>query len=216
VPPYIPLQARAHGESYAIGLLVVTAAAAAVVAPLGIALTALVLGKDVDVAVLVIATAVLMNVLLPLCIGILMRRFAPALALELAPWVSIAGTVLLAAALLPLLFVIWPEMLMVARNGTLAALAAFTLFGITIGHYLGGPHPDNRTVLALASGMRHPGIALAIASSTFPDVEGVLAVMAWHLIVGAIVSAPYVNRRHQVHANANRGGDIFARPYQHR
>jgi BASS family bile acid:Na+ symporter len=216
VPPYVPLQAKAHGESYAIGLLVVTTVAATVIAPLGIALVGQILGKDVDVSALLITTAVVMNVLLPLGAGILIRRFAPALAIELAPWVSIAGTALLVAALLPLLLAIWPEMLVVARNGTLAALAAFTLLGITIGHNLGGPHPDHRTVLALASGTRHPGVALAIASATFPDIEGVLAVMVWHLIIGAIVSAPYVNRRHQVHANASRGGDIFARPFEHR
>jgi BASS family bile acid:Na+ symporter len=87
-------------------------------------------------------------------------------------------------------------------NGTLLAVALFTIVGIAIGHLLGGPVADNRTVLALATGTRHPGVALAIAAATFPSEKAVLAVVLWHLVVGGIVSAPYARWRTREHANA--------------
>jgi BASS family bile acid:Na+ symporter len=60
---------------------------------------------------------------------------------------------------------------------------------------------DNRTVLALATGTRHPGVALAIAATTLPNEKAVLAVVLWHLVVGGIVSAPYARWRSRQHAN---------------
>lgn len=36
-------------------------------------------------------------------------------------------------------------------------------------HWLGRPDPDDRTALAIASSMRHPGVALAIARLNFPE-----------------------------------------------
>jgi hypothetical protein len=58
-----------------------------------------------------------------------------------------------------------------------------------------GPDPGNRTVLALASGTRHPGIAMAIAGLNFPDEPGVAALIVYHLVIGALVSAPYIRWR---------------------
>ena len=78
-------------------------------------------------------------------------------------------------------------------HGVLIVLALFTLVGIAIGHFLGGPNPDDRTVLALATGIRHPGLAMAIASANFPDQKtAVLAVVVCHVLVGLILSIPYL------------------------
>jgi predicted Na+-dependent transporter len=44
--------------------------------------------------------------------------------------------------------------------------------------------------LALATGARHPGVAIAIASVNFPDGRSLLAVVLYHLIFAAIVSVP--------------------------
>src|SRR5690606_41821850 len=64
----------------------------------------------------------------------------------------------------PVLIRVWPLLIEMIGNGTLAVLALFTLVGVAVGHLLGGPDPNNRTVLALASGTRHPGVALAVRS----------------------------------------------------
>ncbi|RVD53736.1 hypothetical protein EN746_08400 [Mesorhizobium sp. M8A.F.Ca.ET.023.02.2.1] len=57
-------------------------------------------------------------------------------------------------------------------------------------------------MLALATGTRHPAVAMAIASLNFPDEKAALAVMLWHLVIGAIVSIPYVRWRRALHDKA--------------
>jgi BASS family bile acid:Na+ symporter len=123
----------------------------------------------------------------------------PAFAARIAHPVSIFATVLLIAAFLPVLFVVVPAVWHLVGNGVLVCLTAFTLVGLAVGHLLGGPDPDNRTVLGLASGTRHPGIAMAVASINFPEEKAVMAVVVFHLIIGAIVSLPYVRWRKRVH-----------------
>jgi BASS family bile acid:Na+ symporter len=49
------------------------------------------------------------------------------------------------------------------------------LRSLVAGHVLGGPAPEDRTVLALATANRHPGVALAVASAVAaPENRGML------------------------------------------
>jgi BASS family bile acid:Na+ symporter len=133
------------------------------------------------------------SLLLPLGIGICVRVAAPMWAKRSARPVSIASTTLLVAALIPLLFSAWPAMRSLIGNGTLLAIVALTLAGLLCGHLLGGPQRDNRTVLALATAMRHPGVAIAILAATFPDENNAAAAVLLALVVGAVASTPYVS-----------------------
>jgi BASS family bile acid:Na+ symporter len=99
---------------------------------------------------------------------------------------------LLVAALLPVLMGAWWRLVSLVGDGTVLALAAFAALGLLAGHFLGGPRPEERTVLALASSSRHPGVAVAIAYANFPGNENVLPAVLLYLIVGAIVAAPYL------------------------
>jgi len=108
--------------------------------------------------------------------------------------------VLLAAAAIPLLVAVTPLFWPLVGSGVIAALVAFTLVGVAVGHMLGGPDADRRAVLALATGSRHPGIALAIASVNFPARTDVVAVVLYHLVIGALVALPYVIWRKRARA----------------
>jgi BASS family bile acid:Na+ symporter len=78
-------------------------------------------------------------------------------------------------------------------------IAVFVLAGLAIGHLLGGPDPDQRTVLALSTATRHPGVALAIVGANFPGEKAALAAILLCLIWGTILSIPYVRwRRHRI------------------
>jgi BASS family bile acid:Na+ symporter len=77
-------------------------------------------------------------------------------------------------------------------------LALFTVVGLAVGHLLGGPDPHNRGVLALATATRHPGVAITFASLNFPDQRAAQVVIVYHLILGALVSFPYVKRQGRV------------------
>jgi BASS family bile acid:Na+ symporter len=84
-------------------------------------------------------------------------------------------------------------------------LAAFVVVGLAAGHLLGGPHPRERTDLALAAASRHPGIALATAQTAFPNAHGVTALVAIYLIVNIVIGLPYVKwRAHRIAAKAAR------------
>ena len=106
-------------------------------------------------------------------------------------------------AALPMVVAVTPLFRPLVGEGVLAALGGFTLVGIAVGHWLGGPSEQHRSVLALATGSRHPGIALALASINFPDQKDVIAVVLYHLLIGALVALPYVIWRKRVHAAAS-------------
>lgn len=202
VPPVLPgKQTKAGGSvSYTASLLVTMAALSVVIVPLGIALIGRTFGFGIAVPASQIISIVATGIVLPLIIGLLVRQFAPALASRLARPLSLFATILLAAAFIPVLMRIWPAMAAMIGNGSLAALAFFVVVGVLVGHGLGGPEADNRTVLALATATRHPGVAIAIAHATFPDEKAAMAVVLWHLIVSAILCIPYVNWRKRVRA----------------
>jgi BASS family bile acid:Na+ symporter len=120
-----------------------------------------------------------------------LRTRAPKLAERLAKPISLASIALLLAALIPVLIAAWPAMRSLIGNGTIVAIVAMTFAGLLIGHVLGGPDRDDRTVLALATATRHPAVAIAILAINFPDEKHAAAAVMLALIVGAIASVPY-------------------------
>jgi BASS family bile acid:Na+ symporter len=100
------------------------------------------------------------------------------------------------AGAIPILIVAWPAISSLVKEGGILPIAIFVLMGLAVGHLFGGPDPDDRTVLALSTATRHPGVALAIASANVPDGnKTVLAAVLLYMIVNGIVSIPYVNWR---------------------
>ena len=135
---------------------------------------------------------VLVTVLAPMGAGIAVRRIAPAFAGRNAGRVSLAATLLLVASALPIVVTAWPAIVSLIGNGTLVATAALFVAGLVSGHLLGGPDPEDRTILALSTASRHPGVAIAIAHATFPDQKLSTAAVVLYLLVGGIVGIPYV------------------------
>ena len=108
---------------------------------------------------------------------------------------------LLVIAAVPVLISEWPAIASLIGNFTLVAIIVFVLVGLAIGHLLGGPDPEDRTVLALSTATRHPAVALAILHNA-PDQKTVMAAVLLVVIVGFIASVPYVMwRTRQSHGN---------------
>ena len=203
--PVLPIKLVRAGatESHAIGLLVASGVLAIVLVPVGMEILERVLDLPLQMAAGSVATLIIVSVLLPFGLGAAVRRSWPVLAERLArPILQIAGiTVLLFffAVFLSAAPAIWT----LVGNGTVIAFAGFVLVGQAIGHTLGGPELENRAALALSTGSRHPGIALAIAEANFPDQTLATAALLLYLFVTAVVSIPYVawsKRRRQAHA----------------
>jgi bile acid:Na+ symporter, BASS family len=193
VPPVLPKkQIKAGGgSSYAFGLLVTEGLFAIVYVPLALVVVGRVFGVPVHLSPPQVAKIILLSVLAPLGIGLAVRQIAPGFAARIAKPLSLVAMVLLIGAVLPILFTKFPEMVSLLHNGTLAAFATFIIVGLAAGQLLGGPDPADRTVLALSTASRHPGVALAIASANFPEQKLVLPAVLLYLITGAILSIPY-------------------------
>lgn len=203
VPPIFPKKTRGCSgtNSYAIGLVVAAALFAIVLIPTWLEILGHHYGFVVDVGLRKVVPTIFISILIPLFLGIVIHKFAPAFAARAFKPLAIVAMVLLVVAVLPVLFTEAPAMWAELGNGVLWMLLLFAVVGLIVGHFLGGPEPDDRTVLALATSARHPGIALAIASLNFPGQKAeVMVVILYHLLVGAIVAIPYSKWRAKQHA----------------
>lgn len=202
IPPLLPKkQAKAGGDaSYAVGLLVAASLFAVLWIPLALSALAGLYHLPLHSSTGHLANIVFQRILLPLTAGAVIARFAPTFAGWIQPAFARTGSLLLLAAVLPILFKTWHPALLQVGGGTLLALAAFVLVGLVSGHLLGGPDPDDRTVLAFASAARHPGITMSLAAINFPQEKSIVAVVLLYLIVSAVLTIPYIAWRKRVGA----------------
>jgi BASS family bile acid:Na+ symporter len=202
IPPLLPNKmVKAGGtDSYAIGLLTAVGLLAIIFVPFAVEIIARVRQVPLQMTAASIATLIFVTTMLPLGLGVAVHSFVPALAKWMAkPIAQIAGIGLL-ACVVAILFAAAPAIWTLVGNGTVIALAAFVLVGLAIGHFLGGPKPENRTALAISTASRHPGIALALAQANFPEQKLAMAAVLLYLLVNAIVAIPYLlwTKRRQV------------------
>ncbi|HKD45849.1 MAG TPA: Na+-dependent transporter [Candidatus Angelobacter sp.] len=195
VPPILPQrQAGAGGRTaYVHGLLTAMALLSIVVVPVAVEVLGRIYGHDVHVGPLLVARVVGKTVLLPLGLGILIRLFVPGWAAKGSKILAQSGNLLLLAALIPLLVFAWRPIASLIGNGTLMAMIVFAGVALVVGHTLGGPHPSERSVLALATASRHPGLAIAVATATFPAQRRLeVAAILLYVVVSFLVVFPYV------------------------
>jgi bile acid:Na+ symporter, BASS family len=202
VPPLLPKKELKAGAeaSYTFGLLIAAALLAILFVPVAVGLLGRAFERPAQMSPGAVAGLVLMTVIAPLAAGMVFRRAAPAFAERIAKPVSRGATILLLAIALPVLFTAWPAIVSLIGNGTVVAIAAFILLGLAVGHLLGGPDPDDRTVLAFCTAFRHPGVAIAIAGVNFPGQKLVPAAVLLYLVVGTVVSIPVLAWRRRQHA----------------
>ena len=202
IPPILPKKALNSGgeENYTIGLLVASASLSVILIPLTIEVFEMVIGVTMQVRARDIALIMLTSVFLPLIAGMSVRALWPGFAERRTKLIALVATVLLVVACLPILFTSVRAILTLVGDGTLFALAGFATIGLIVGHLLGGPDPDDRPVLALATSARHPAVAMAIAHANFPGQRLAQAVILVYVILSAILSVPYLNwhRSHPV------------------
>jgi BASS family bile acid:Na+ symporter len=194
MPPLLPRKAVKAGAkgSYVHGLLTAMSLLSIVVVPIAIRILGKMFGHDVHIGPTTVAIVVGKTILLPLGVGILLHARAPEFANRASLTAGRIGNVLLLVMIVPLLIFSGRMVIGVAENGAVLALAAFCVVGAIVGHWLGGPDPSERSILALATASRHPGLVLAIASANFPEHKKlVAAVVVLYLLVNAAILLPY-------------------------
>jgi BASS family bile acid:Na+ symporter len=195
IPPLLPIKARKAGgrDGYAIGLLVAGSLLSIVLIPLAMELFQVIFQLPLQMTSLAVARLVLTTVLAPLAAGMAVRALAPSLAERAASPVAASSNVLVIASAVPVLIVLAQPLLAVMGGGALAAIVAVGASGLFLGHMIGGPHFEDRTVLALYTSARHPGVAIAIAQANFPEQRLALPAIVLAMLVSAILAAPYLN-----------------------
>ena len=193
VPPILPRKLRKAGatESDTIGLLVAVGILAIVFVPAEMEILERVFHVPLRMTFASVAALVFITIILPLALGIAVHTLAPVPAERLVnPIAKIASIALLLSAV-AILFSSAPAIWELVGNGTLVAIAAFILGGLLIGHFMGGPKPENRAGLAMATASRHPGIAIALAVANFPEEKLAISAVLLYLLVNILVSIPY-------------------------
>jgi BASS family bile acid:Na+ symporter len=205
VPPLVPSQELSLGarRSYAYGIYMAMVLLTIVVVPISLWAAGRVMGHQAAIPFTTMAKTLTTGVLIPLGIGLGVRELAPAFAARAAPWLYRLSMVLIVLAFLPILVSIWPAIVNLVGRGALAVMAAVVLIALAGGHLLGGPELRDRATLAIASSVRHPGIAMMLANANFTN-KGVTAAVLMFLLVGIVVGVPYKLwiKRGEQHASA--------------
>ena len=193
LPPLLPQRGAGGGghESYGIALMALLALLSIVAVPLSAEILQLVFHRPLNVAPGAIARIALIMAVVPLVAGAVIRGGLPAFADRIDEPVALISKVLLPIAVVILLAATWRAALAAVGGGAIAAMSAFIVIGLAIGHLFGRPDPQHSVVLALATACRHPAIALTIAAANFPD-ENFAGTIVLYLLVNAVIGVAYV------------------------
>ncbi|HVP89284.1 MAG TPA: bile acid:sodium symporter [Casimicrobiaceae bacterium] len=137
-----------------------------------------------------VAKQVLIAQLLPLTLGMTLRRFRRPMAERIEPRLARIGNLLIIVLLAAVLIDVW-EVTMDAGVRVWPSIALITVGALALGHWLGGPEPATRTAVAITSALRNAGLALLVATlnSAPPAVTG--TVLAY-VLVSALLVVPYI------------------------
>lgn len=149
--------------------------------PLAFALLATLLHREVHLGVAAVAKVVLGRALIPLLLGLGAGRLFPRFAASAGPWLMKIANIALLVLLVVALLATWRHLAAVGVLGWIVCAVA-AVGAIVIGHLLGGPDPSSRGVVAAASVMRFPALALVLAAVTPQGQRLIPVVLAYALV----------------------------------
>lgn len=182
--PFAPsLTAIARGNvSVSVALMVILAGSSAILAPLclSVLLPVIAKGANLQIDSVRILRTLLLTQLIPLGVGLAVRSKRPLLADRLqGPANLLMG--LLSVAVLALLFWIQYPTLRQLHVRTFVGIGVLVLLSLLAGWALGGGNSELRKALGLTTSARNVGVALVIATASFPDSVAVTAVIVFAL-----------------------------------
>jgi bile acid:Na+ symporter, BASS family len=178
----------ALGAAVMLLLMVVTVFYAPIVLPL--------IATGISVNGWAIAQSLLLQMLLPIAIGMLVAQFLPHVAKPVQPWVGKLGNVALYVVIAATLIGYLPNMIGIAGTGAILVGLVFVLGAFAIGYILGGAHDHLQDIGGLATAQRNTAAGLIIASQDFtnPNVLVVMALVSTLGIVLLLVIARALSR----------------------
>lgn len=203
LPPILPgKQLKAGGDGcYITGLLFGATVVSVLVAPFGVALAGSLFHVEAGITPGQVAKPLVMTVILPLLLGLGAAPMLGTARLKVADIASKLGSAILLVVLVVLLVLMFPAIKAVIGEGTLLVLAVLIVGGLIAGYALGGFDRGDRATLALAASTRHPGVAVAIASATFPEAKLAPAAIVLSLLLSTVLCIPFMKRMKLLTAN---------------
>jgi BASS family bile acid:Na+ symporter len=192
-----------------VGLMAILAGSSALVAPLLLYFLMPLTAGDAPVQVdaTKMVRTLLLAQFLPLCVGLAVRHWRPALAGRLKRPAGVLSTVLNLLTLSIILIAQFKMLLGIPPRAFLG-MFALVLAAVAAGWLLGGRGWDNRTAMAMTTGVRNVGVGLVIATASLPGTPAVtaattfaifqtvllaLVALAWGRL--ALASAEWAKRR---------------------
>ena len=188
-------QMAAGDSTYAVSLQLKLALLAVVITPLTLAIFYALFELVTErVTPYKVALQVAEVTFLPVVIGMLVQRFVPRFIDRIAKVVRVVANLLFLVLFVVLiaLLAIKPDLRAMLNLGWLptAAIIIMVVVSLGIGHILGGPTREKRSVLAIASIARNVGLALFIAGLSDYG-ENIIPTIMTYTILGAIMAVPY-------------------------
>lgn len=181
--------------SYVFSLVVLSSLLAIVTVPAWLALFGPLFGDTTELLPMEVARVIGRVFLLPLVVGMLVHWLIPEISSHMSEKLLKVGGGVLALCILVLLATNG-RLILEAGWPALLTLAAMTLVAMIVGHLLGGPDPNNRTVLAISCATRHAGLVVLVAASV-PGPR-TAALVGAYFVASAVVTIPYLRWRRRV------------------
>jgi BASS family bile acid:Na+ symporter len=191
--PLLPKKLGAFdADEYVFSLVVITTFIGIAVVPLALAALGPAFDNPIRLAAADMARTFAKALFLPLVVGLVARPFLGRYAEPASERLMMVAGIVLSLSGLTLLLLHLAVLGEIRLPGAIA-LAVFLATSFLIGHLLGGPTPDERTVLAVACATRHLGIAVIVATAVPGPRAAVL--ITTYVLVGALVSIAYLRWR---------------------
>lgn len=202
--PFAPPLARlASGNvQVSVGLMVVLSASSAILAPLLLSLLLRLTAESASLKIdtLKIVTTLLMTQLFPLAIGLLLRQKRPYLAQRLLKPANLLMAILSVVVFALIIDLQFRTLLEIHWKGYLG-ISTLVLLCLAAGLSLGGQPAGHRRALGWTTAARNVGVALVIATASFPGTAAVSAIIVFAifqtillgltaLLVGRLSPAP--------------------------
>jgi predicted Na+-dependent transporter len=156
-----------------------------------------------DIEPQTVAVQVALVQVLPLAIGLVLRRLFPQFGARWALPIQ-KGAFLVNLSVVALILVMMAPKLFTFLKGNLFAIvvaALMTAIALAIGYLLGGRNAEDRTTTALVTSMRNPGLALLFAITHGKELVGVKLAILTYLLVTILASIPFLRwSKNQVHS----------------
>jgi BASS family bile acid:Na+ symporter len=162
-----------------------------------------------DLAHAEVALQVLVVQVLPLLLGLGLRRWFPALAVRLVGHLEKVANGLLLLLMLVILGFTLPALGSFLADNLIALplMAVMVAWCLALGWLLAGPSPAESTTTALVTSMRNPGLALLFASTNAPGIPAVKLAILSYVLVTVIVSIPFLMAQQRRQRNSRQAAN---------